>query len=225
MTDEEKKENVSLGEFLSQKRKEKGFSLEKISQETKINLSYLRAIEEDDYSNLPPPVYLRAIIKKYSRYLHLDPDEVLKILTETNHRQWMSGEKDTLPKNRFAVPQSRIVVYLRNFFSQLLKFILFFIIVGYIFYELSFLVFPPKIILFSPSEDYSTNQKELNISGKVIRAKSVFLKNQVLTLDEKGNFFYTLILNPGLNQIEIKATNHLGREAKVIRNINYVFNE
>jgi len=225
MTEEEKKEKISLGEFLVQKRKEKGLSLEKISQETKINLTYLKAIEEDDYSNLPPPVYLRAIVKKYSQYLHLNSDEVLKLLSQTNHRQWKAGDKDSLPKNRFAVPQIKIFVYLRSFFTQLFKFILVFCILGYLLYEISFLIFPPKIILISPSKDYSTDKKELNISGKAIRAKNVFLEEQPLTLDKEGNFSYSLTLNPGLNQIKITATNHLGRQSEITRNINYLFNE
>ncbi len=225
MSDEEKKEDISLGEFLAQKRRERGFSLEKISQDTKINLAYLKAIEENDYSNLPPPVYLKAIVKKYSQYLHLNSDESLKLLSQTNHRQWKAGDRDSLPKNRFAVPQIKIFVYLRNFLSQLLKFILVFLILGYLLYEISFLIFPPKIILFSPSKDYSTDQKELNITGKVVRAKNVFLQEQPLTLDKEGNFSYSLILNPGLNQIKITASNHLGRQSEIIRNINYIFNE
>lgn len=225
MSEEEKKETISLGKFLSKKRLEKGVSLEKVSQETKILTSYLKAIEEDNYSLLPPPAYLKAIVKKYAQYLRLNTEEVINLLKETNHRQWVAGKKDLLPKNRFATPQIKPIVFLRNISSRFVKYLFLFLIILYLLYEISFLIFPPKIILFSPIEDFSTNEKELLITGKVIRAGSILLKNQPLTLDDKGNFSYTLILNPGLNQIELKATNHLGRETTVIRNINYIFKD
>lgn len=222
MPEEEKKEVITLGKFLTKKRLEKGFSLEKISQETKILTSYLKAIEEDNYSLLPPPAYLKAIVKKYAQYLHLNTEEVLNLLRETNHRQWISGRQDLLPKNRFVSPQFKLIVFLRNFSSRFFKSLILFIIIFYILYEISFLVFPPKIILYYPKEDFSTNEKELNIYGKVIRARNLVFKNQPLTLDHEGNFSYSLVLNPGLNQIELKATNHLGRETMIIRNINYI---
>ncbi|MGB9726513.1 MAG: helix-turn-helix domain-containing protein [Minisyncoccia bacterium] len=222
MAEEEKKEIVSLGKFLATKRLEKGVSLEKVSQETKILASYLKSIEEDNYSLLPPPAYVKAIVKKYAQYLRLNIEEVLNLLKEINHRQWAAGEKDLLPKNRFSTPQMKLILFLRNFSSRFLKYLFIFLIIFYLLYEISFLIFPPKILLFSPAEDISTTEKELLITGKVIRGRSVLLKNQPLSVDEKGYFSYTLILNPGLNQIELKATNHLGWETTVIRNINYI---
>jgi len=219
---QENDKTISLGQYLLKKRQEKGLSLEKISQDTKILISYLKAIEEDKFDELPPPAYLKAIIKKYAQYLRLNQEEVIDLLTQSNHRKWSAGKNDLPPKNRFFIPQVKVIEFLRNFFSRFLKFSLVFLIIFYILYEISFLILPPKIILDSPKEDFSTSNKELVISGKVIRAKSVLLKDQPLTLDERGNFSYNIVLTPGLNQIEIKAINHLGKETTIIRNINYL---
>ncbi len=219
--EKEKKEKITLGKFLLQKRLEKGLSLEKISQDTKILISYLKSIEEDNFNILPPPAYLKGIVKKYTQYLKINPEEALNLLKESNHRQWRSGKNDLLPENRFKIPEAKIIVFLREFIFRFLKYLILFLIIFYLLYELSLILFPPKIILYEPKEDFTTDNAELNISGKVIRAKYVYLKGQPLTLDSEGNFQYSLILSPGLNQIEIKATNHLGRFSTIKININY----
>ncbi|GEM_PF-856799 len=65
-----------LGEFLKERRLAKNFTLEKISQKTKINLSILRAIEANDYNGLPSPAYIKGFVTSYSKTLGLDRDEV-----------------------------------------------------------------------------------------------------------------------------------------------------
>lgn len=61
-----------LGQILRQARLRKGVSLMEAQQATKIRQSFLTALEDDDYSILPPPVYVRGFIKTYSNYLGLD---------------------------------------------------------------------------------------------------------------------------------------------------------
>lgn len=51
-------------------------------QATKIRQSFLAALEEDDYSILPPPVYVRGFIKTYSNYLGLDSEEMVMLFDE-----------------------------------------------------------------------------------------------------------------------------------------------
>ncbi len=93
------------GAFLKKMRQEKGWSLEKVSEETKILLSILKDLENDEYKNLPPPVYLKGVIKKYADFLRLDKEKVLRIYQKSNGRNLSSGKYDLLPKNRFLTYQ------------------------------------------------------------------------------------------------------------------------
>jgi len=66
-----------LGQFLREKREEKGMSLEEVSVATKIGVRVLLAIEEGDLSKLPPKAFVRGFIQSYAKYLGLDVKEIL----------------------------------------------------------------------------------------------------------------------------------------------------
>src|SRR5689334_3543842 len=70
------------GPILREARLRKGVSLMEAQQATKIRQSFLAALEEDDYSILPPPVYVRGFIKNYSTYLGLDGQEMVLLFDE-----------------------------------------------------------------------------------------------------------------------------------------------
>jgi len=218
---ETKKESLLCGAFLKKVRQEKGWSLEKVSDETKILLSILKNLENDKYENLPPPVYLKGMIKEYANFLKLDEEKILKLYQKSNGRNLSSGKYDLPPKNRFLVCQSKFVSFFKNVCPKMLKYFFFCFILFYFIYEASFFILPAKIILYSPDCDFTTNQAELVISGKVIRGKRLFMKDQEISFEENGLFNERIILAPGINNIQFKAVNILGYETVLVRQIIY----
>jgi len=65
-----------LGELLKETRQNKEVSLEEVEQELKIRKKYLQALEEEDFSIMPPEVYVKGFLCNYAIYLGLDPEEV-----------------------------------------------------------------------------------------------------------------------------------------------------
>jgi cytoskeleton protein RodZ len=65
-----------LGELLKEARQNKGVSLGEIEEELKIRKKYLQALEEEDFSIMPPEVYVKGFLRNYAIYLGLDPEEV-----------------------------------------------------------------------------------------------------------------------------------------------------
>ena len=63
-------------EVLKSKREEGNFSLEEISDFTKIDIKYLLSIEEGDFSCLPA-VYMRLFLRSYCQYIGADPKKAL----------------------------------------------------------------------------------------------------------------------------------------------------
>lgn len=61
---------------LKEKREIKNLDINKISEETKINIKHLRALESGDFNNIPT-TYLRLFIKTYAQYLKLDYKQIL----------------------------------------------------------------------------------------------------------------------------------------------------
>lgn len=63
----------TLGDMLYKARKDAGYSLPEISNGTHIRLSYLEALEDGHYDELPVKGYVRLFINSYVNYCHLDP--------------------------------------------------------------------------------------------------------------------------------------------------------
>ncbi|NOQ45603.1 MAG: DUF4115 domain-containing protein [Desulfobulbaceae bacterium] len=62
----------NTGHRLQQKRNEKGLSIEEVSETTKISTSNLRAIEAQDYDQLPADTFVRGHITSYGNHIGLD---------------------------------------------------------------------------------------------------------------------------------------------------------
>jgi len=84
----------NLGSFLKEKRKAKGLSLEQVSEELRIKLSFLEALEEEKDELLPAPLYKKIFLKAYADYLGLSFEEILnKFLVDGSK---IRGKEDTI---------------------------------------------------------------------------------------------------------------------------------
>jgi flagellar biosynthesis protein FlhG len=61
------------GAFLKKVREIRGLELGDISQRTKISERYLRALEEENFTDMPAAVYVRGYVTEYARALRMDP--------------------------------------------------------------------------------------------------------------------------------------------------------
>lgn len=64
------------GAFLQSIRKYRNLSLEDLADYTKISKSYLKAIEEENFAQLPAAAYVRGFISQYAKALKLSSDQV-----------------------------------------------------------------------------------------------------------------------------------------------------
>jgi len=68
----------TLGSYLRKEREARNFSLEEISSAIKIRKGILSAIENDDYTLLPPPVFVKGFLRAYANHIGLDCGEVMR---------------------------------------------------------------------------------------------------------------------------------------------------
>jgi flagellar biosynthesis protein FlhG len=66
------------GPLLRTIREARGVELQDIADRTKISMSYLRAIEDENFTATPAPVYLRGFVKTVAKDLKLDPEQVAR---------------------------------------------------------------------------------------------------------------------------------------------------
>lgn len=70
---------AELGNTLSRARRARGITLEDAERDTHVSRRYLTALENEDFSVFPAPVYARGFLRTYARYLGLNPDELLRV--------------------------------------------------------------------------------------------------------------------------------------------------
>jgi len=64
------------GQQLRRLRMQRGIELQDIAEKTKVSGRYLTCIEDEDWSSLPAPVYVRGFVTAYARAVGLDPQKV-----------------------------------------------------------------------------------------------------------------------------------------------------
>ena len=63
---------ADIGQRLRQTREQRGISADEIARELKLRATYLRAMENGDWSTLPGDVYGIGFARQYARFLVVD---------------------------------------------------------------------------------------------------------------------------------------------------------
>jgi len=208
-----KKEIVfnTLGGLLKKARLSKNFSLSFVSQEIKIEEKYLKLLEFDDYSQLPGSVYFKNFLKKYAEFLGLNSEEMLNQWEKENE---LSKNKN-YRKNRFKSFGHFKKVNFKLFFISFFVVLVF----SYLGFGIKKVLFPPRIQIIFPQEDFVVQKSTLIIKGKTEEKSDVFINDQPVAVTINGDFEQSIELLPGLNIIKISAQKKYSKETSVYRQV------
>jgi len=106
LPDTSETEHTTVGNLLRQTRIELGLDLESIADETKITISNIRAMEEDNFDSLPPEAFTRGFYSLYAKILNLDPREILHSYSQEKSQHPEIRDQPIPPPNKLA-PQVR----------------------------------------------------------------------------------------------------------------------
>ena len=67
----------AIGQRLREAREARGLTLSEVAEQIRIRTVYLDAIENEDWSAIGAPVYIRGFLRTYARFLGLDAEEVV----------------------------------------------------------------------------------------------------------------------------------------------------
>jgi cytoskeleton protein RodZ len=85
---------VDIGGALKNARTERKLSLNEVEEATKIRLKYLQAMEENNFSQLPPGMYGAAFLRTYARFLALDADQLVAAYRESTGLHQPAADDD-----------------------------------------------------------------------------------------------------------------------------------
>ncbi len=70
------------GYLLQAARIEQGVSIDDIARQMNLNARILNSLEEDDYSDIQSPIFIRGYLRTYARLVNVDEDSTIKIFSE-----------------------------------------------------------------------------------------------------------------------------------------------
>lgn len=203
----------TIGELIRKKRKEKKLSRKSLEKKTKIKEEFIKAIEKEAWRKLPERAVVAGFVKNIAKTLDMDqkqatalfrrdypPDKNLRV----NPKPDVSSEFTWSPKWTFFVGVFVVVL----------------IILGYLGFQYSNFIQPPKLTLEMPAETQVVTEKNLVVEGTTDPDASVLVNNQPVIVDESGNFRTQVEIYEGTEEIVVMATSRSGKETKVVRKIN-----
>lgn len=215
--------NLTLAEVFKKRRADLKMSLDDVERGIKVQRVYLDMIESGDYQNLPDDIYSKGFVKNYAEYLGFEAAPILAMYKQERKK----GQSKSPDKP--AVPQKNIKMGLRPIESQrlvvtpktlliILGIGLVLLVVGYIGWQFSALSAPPKLTLENPAEQ-TVDTNSIYIAGRVDGGADLFINDSPILSSPDGSFKEKVALIDGVNQIEVRAKNKLGKVATVNKTV------
>lgn len=203
-----------VGEILRTKRLEKNLSFQEIERVTKIKRKFLKSLEKDDFKDFSSEAYARGFIKNYAEFLGLSSEKVLAVW-----RRQLKARRDLPPFRE--VDEGSFLKITPNRIKLGLILIPLFVFFGYLFKQYQFLIQGPSLTVFEPSQNLVTEKRNIFIRGKTDHEVRIFVNNEEVFADEKGEFVKEIFLLEGMNEITIVAEDLKGRQRTIIREVTF----
>lgn len=88
--------SFSVGSTLREARERMGLSVSDVVNRLKFAPRQIKALEEDDFAQLPEAAFLRGFVRSYARLLQLDDEPLLAALPDTGTRQSVTVERQSV---------------------------------------------------------------------------------------------------------------------------------
>ena len=100
-----------FGEFLLSSRQAKGLSLEQVSEQTKIPVSKLKELENEDLDKLPAAVFVKGFVKAYAATVGVDAAEAIQLFEKCIHTRLQSGATTSVePPKKVSSSWSKLII-------------------------------------------------------------------------------------------------------------------
>ena len=205
----------TVGELLKQKRLEKKLTRNKIVKKTKISSNYVKALENDDFANLPEAAFVKGFIRNYAKVVGLKPKQALAVFRR-DYDQNVKGQ--IVPRSLTSSVGSKRAIWTPKTTTITLIAIVVLSLIAYFVYQLRLLTAAPPLEIFSPQENEHV-VSTITVSGKTDPQATLKLNNQLVLIDENGEFSQSLLLSQGTRTITIESTSRSGKTRTIQRTV------
>ena len=206
----------TVGEILKRERLKHHFSLEDLSRRTRIRLSYLKALEKNQFDLLPAAIFVKGYIKTYARIFGFDHHPLLALL----RRDFKESAKGQLVPREFIKPilKGKRVWTPITFVLVCLVFI-FISLFGYVAWQWYNYNKPPLLLISSPAEDALVATRAI-VKGQTVPDATVFINDEPTAIQQDGSFQTEINLShEGISTITIETKDRRGKTNMVQRTV------
>lgn len=205
--------DARVGQLLQQARRQRMLSISQVSEQTKIPMKHLRALEEGELDIFRAEIYARGAFEKYTKFLGVYAES-----TQHAFQRVLAEARELVPlKVHTPRPWLQAVMTPRLVIAAALTGMA--LLVGsYVAWQLASFWRLPELSLLEPKSQVMTGDS-VAIKGRADTKAEVSVNGEQVLLDSSGQFEKTLALRPGINIMMIQAKNAAGRIRTIERPI------
>jgi TATA-box binding protein (TBP) (component of TFIID and TFIIIB) len=205
--------DVTVGHILTQARLHNGLSIEAIAAILKIPVKQLKGLEAGELTVFPAEIYARGAFSKYADFLGVRAQE-----TQRAFLRVLSGAREYVPL-RVHRRKSWIAAQFtpRWIIAGVIASIA--LVVGsYVAWQVASFVWLPELAVVEPQSGVFRDTSVV-VSGTANVEEVVKVNGEQVLLDKAGVWGANVGLHPGINVIQVEATNAAGRVRRVQKTV------
>lgn len=204
----------NLGSILSQKRQLLDLTLEDVQNKTGIKASFLKALEQEKFNELPPEVYVQGYLKSISKLYGLELARVARLYKE--ERGFRPTQTD--PAKIQTEINTKAVMTPKSL-AGALTLAIFLGALVFLGSQIRALTGAPKLTVDTPKAQEQILADTVTVSGTSEPGTTVTINNQPVSLNNDGTFSQNVRLTLGENEIIVKSLNRFNKSAEVKRRV------
>ncbi len=207
----------TIGELLQEERQRHHLSIEQLAQQTRVKVEYLRALEANQFAELPAATFVKGYIKTYAKIFGFDYQPLLALLRR-DFKESVAGKlvsrefiKPVLKKRHVWTPVTLAVIGMAVIFMSLILY------VGVQWYSIQK---PPKLDVMEPQDDAFVSQ-QITVKGVTVGDAIVSVNEQPVSILPNGSFQTDLYIpRDGIYTVTVTATDRRGKTNVVQRSVH-----
>lgn len=198
----------SIGEVLAESRQKRGWSQQRLAQETTVPVEFIKQLEKQDYHQLPARSLVQGYIQLMANALRIPEDTALALF-----RRDFPLDSTVKPTVRRSSALSRwgssTLWWQPKIISVAGVLVLLLLIASILLIQWQKLGQPPQLKVTS-LENHSLITSPVNVTGQTDPGATVTINTEIVSLDQQGNFSYEMELPSGERSIVIQARDARG---------------
>lgn len=207
----------TVGNLIKEARLLKNVSREKLGEMTHIKVSFIKALENGDWGNLPEFNIILGFVKSIAHFLDMDERQAVSIFRREYPPELIDSVGLKGLQNDKGVIKKFIWGPRFTFLTGVL--VIVFVVILYLGFQFRKFNAAPTLIVTEPLAGQIVNGLTLGVVGKTDPDVTLDIDNQPIVVNSNGSFSAEIDISKDTKQVTLKAKSRSGKVTIVSRTI------